>query len=81
MDLDYCRVTGICVSSGVKELMITGLGIHREVGLSLQNAVNHASAVSVRGVVGVRGRQLDDGCTWEDGKRQRRAVRKYPSRN
>jgi len=54
--------------------MITGLGVHGEVGLSLQNAVHHASAVTVRGVVGVRGGQLDNRCSWGGRDREDKDV-------
>ena len=44
--------------------MVTGLGVDGEVGLALQDAVHHAGTVSVGGVVSVRGRQLDNRCSW-----------------
>lgn len=37
----------------------TCFGVHGEVGLSLQDAVDHPGAVPVGGVVGVRGGDLD----------------------
>lgn len=63
-----------------KGLMITGLGIHREVWLSLQDAVHHAGAVTIRGVVRIGGGQLDNRCSWGWGGKQgqRRTVRKDP---
>ena len=48
--------------------MVTGLGVHGEVGLALQDAVDHAGAVPVGGVVSVRGGQLDNRCSCREDK-------------
>lgn len=47
---------------------LTGVGVHREVRLALQDAVHHLGAVPVRGVVGVHGRHLNDGGAWTERK-------------
>lgn len=43
---------------------LTGLGVHREVRLALQDAVHHPSAVPVRGVVCVCGCHLNYRGAW-----------------
>lgn len=53
----------------------TGLGVHGEVRLALQDAVHHTSAVAIRRVVGICGGQLDHRCSCinMEGKKVRRS--------
>lgn len=43
----------------------TGLGVHGEVRLALQDAVDHTRAVAICGVVGVCSGQLYHRCSWK----------------
>lgn len=96
--VSYTLPHGICAGSGCKWCTIssvseevlghvwshTSLGVHWEVRLALQDAVDHTSTVTICGVVGICGGQLDHRCscantekTWEqevDNGMRRRGI-------
>ena len=62
------RRPGRAAVAGRTSTALTGVRVHGEVGLALQDAVHHLGAVPVGGVVRVQGRHLDDRGAWGGGR-------------